>query len=93
MQVYFFESSLPSNIKYEVLAEIDAGKTWYGGMDGVLGQMADQARALGAHAVIEVVTWRQPSGFSMAAPHGRGIAVRILNKEAFDLRALGGRWH
>lgn len=89
-QVYIFESSLPSNVKYERLAEIHAGTVSYGG--DALHQMAEKARALGADAVIEVVTWRQPSGFSWAAPHGRGVAVRILNKEQVDLKALGGQW-
>jgi uncharacterized protein YbjQ (UPF0145 family) len=43
--------------------------------------MAQRARKLGADAIIEVATWHQPSGFSWAAPHGRGTAVRILNME------------
>lgn len=81
---------LPSSIQYEPIALIDVGKVWYGGADNVLQDMANQARQLGADAVINVRTWRQPSGFAWAAPHGKGQAVKLINRPSDNqLRSLG----
>ena len=91
-KVLFLNSTLPETVKFEVIGQINVGKVWYGSADTVLDQMATKARALGADGVIEVVTWHQPSGFSWAAPHGTGKAVKITNKEAIDVNALGGEW-
>jgi hypothetical protein len=78
-------------VKYEVIGIIDVGKIWYSGADGIRGEMAQRARALGADAVINAKQWRQPSGFAWAAPHGRGEAVKLLDKD--KARALSvGKW-
>jgi hypothetical protein len=91
-KVLFVDNTLPPNVKYDVLGEINIGKVWYGGGDVLLDEMADKARALGADAVIEVGTWRQPSGFAWAAPHASGKAVKLLNKKSLDMKALAGTW-
>ena len=81
---------LPSNARFEMIGEIEIGKVWYGGADRILQELADRARELGADAVIDVKTWHQPSGYSWAAPHGHGQAVKLLNpEELHDLSALG----
>jgi len=81
---------LPAKARFELIGEIEIGKVWYGGADKILQELADRARELGADAVIEVKTWHQPSGYSWAAPHGHGQAVKILNpEELHDLSALG----
>jgi hypothetical protein len=91
-KVLFVDNTLPLNVKYDVLGEINIGKVWYGGGDALLDEMADKARALGADAVIEVGTWKQPSGFAWAAPHATGKAVKLLNKKSVDMKALAGTW-
>lgn len=55
--------------------------------------MADRARELGANAVIQVKTWHQPSGFSWAAPHGSGQAVRIKDVKLLESLGIKGNWH
>jgi hypothetical protein len=84
--------SLPASAKYEVLAELEVGKIWYGSSGNVLQSLADGARKLGADAVIEVKTWHQPSGFSWAAPHGSGKAIKILDSPSVDFASLPGEW-
>lgn len=91
-KVLFLDNAPPSSVRYEVLGEINAGAVWYGGPDALLDAMADKARSIGADAVVEIGTWKQPSGFSWAAPHATGKAVKILNKKAVNLSALGGTW-
>jgi len=88
--VLFIDNKPPANVRYEVIGEINIGKVWYGGTDTLLAEMADKARALGADAVIEIGTWKQPSGFSWAAPHATGKAIKILNKNSVDMKLLGG---
>ena len=88
--VLIVEGPLPAGVEYEVIATIDIGKIWYSGADGILVEMAQRGREMGADAVINVKRWRQPSGFSWAAPHGQGQAVKILNKgKARNLSAVG----
>lgn len=88
--VLIVEGPLPADIEYEIIATIDVGKIWYSGSEGILVEMANRARQMGADAVINVKRWRQPSGFAWAAPHGQGQAVKILNKDkSRDLSAAG----
>jgi hypothetical protein len=91
-KILFLDNALPANVKYETIGEINIGKVWYGGSDALLDEMANKARSLGADAVIEIGTWKQPSGFAWAAPHASGKAVRILNKKLVNMNALGGTW-
>ena len=68
------------------------GKVWYGSSRNVLKSLADGARKLGADAVVEVKTWRQPSGWSWAAPHGSGMVVKITEPGSVEFSILGGDW-
>lgn len=85
-------ATLPSGVAYEVLGTIDAGSNWYGGDEDAEKMLADRARAMGADAVIQAKLWHQPSGFSWAAPHGSGVAVKITDAHSIDLDALPGGW-
>jgi hypothetical protein len=91
-KVFITRESLPASVAYEIVAKIDVGKVWYGGHDTVLPSLAARARTLGADAVIQVNTWRQPSGWSWAAPHGSGLAVKFTGN-ASDVTALKGSYH
>jgi hypothetical protein len=88
-KVFVTQQPLPSGVAAEELARIDVGKIWYGSSKNVEISMADRARELGANAVVQVKTWHQPSGFSWAAPHGSGVAVRVDPKV---LESLSGSW-
>jgi len=76
---------------YELIAFLEVGRVWYGAPSSVLVSMADRAREVGADAVLDVRTWTQPSGFSWAAPHGSGKAVKFTGERP-DLSALDGDW-
>ena len=91
--VFVTTASLPSNVKYEVLAQIEVGKVWYGSGRNVLHTLAERGRQLGADAVIEAKTWHQPSGWSWAAPHGSGKAVKIAEKGSVDFSKIEGSWY
>ena len=91
-RVYVTAASLPASVKHEVLGQLEVGKVWYGSSDNVLQSLADGARKLGADAVVEVKTWHQPSGWSWAAPHGSGKAVKITDPASVDFSGLKGDW-
>jgi uncharacterized protein YbjQ (UPF0145 family) len=88
-KVFISADSLPADA-YELIGIIDIGKIWYGSTANVLESMAVRGRELGADAVIEVKTWHQPSGFSWAAPHGSGKAVKYIDKTKIDYSKLKG---
>lgn len=88
--VLVVKGPLPQAVKYEVVAQLTYGQPFYGGADDAFLALANQARALGCDAVIEVDHWFSPAGWGWATPHAQGKAVRITNREsAGDLSALG----
>lgn len=90
-KVFVTDESLPSDV-YEFVANVEVGRVWYGSSSQVRASMADKARSLGADAVIEVKTWRQPAGFSWAAPHGSGKAVKLNDKAPNSVSTSRGEW-
>lgn len=90
--VWVTTESLPPTAKFEVLGQLEVGKAWYGSSRKVLDSLANGARELGADAVISVKTWHQPSGFSWAAPHGSGVAIKITDPATVDLASTEGSW-
>jgi len=92
-RVFITEDSLPANIDFEPISTIEVGKVWYGSSQDVYVSMATRARELGANVVIRAKSWRQPSGFSWAAPHGSGQAVRVKDIKAFEALAAKGGWY
>lgn len=91
-RVFVTTQPFPASARYEVLGKLDVGKVWYGSSHKVLQSLADGARELGADAVVEVKTWHQPSGWSWAAPHGSGKAVKITDLSSVDFSTLTGEW-
>ncbi|WP_163832643.1 YbjQ family protein [Spartinivicinus ruber] len=69
------------------------GKAWYGSSRKVFQSFADAARDLGANAVVDVRIWYQPSGWSWAAPHGSGKAVKVIEPFSIDFSQVKGYWH
>ncbi len=89
-KVFVTQQGLPSNVVVQEIARIEVGKIWYGSSKNVLTSMAERGRELGANAVIQVKTWHQRSGFSWAAPHGSGLAVRVSDPKV--LESVSGIW-
>jgi hypothetical protein len=92
-RVFITEQSLPAGVEFELISTIDVGKIWYGSSNSVLGSMADRARELGANGIVQAKTWRQPSGFSWAAPHGSGQAVRVRDIKALESLGITVSWY
>ena len=83
--------SLPAGT-YTAIGQVDAGSNWYGPDTDAEKMMADRARAMGADAIIQAKLWHQPSGFSWAAPHGSGLAVKLADPAKVNLDSRPGDW-
>ena len=92
-RVFITAQALPANVEYVVVSKIDVGKIWYGSSENSFIAMAQRARELGANAIIQARTWHQPSGFSWAAPHGSGLAVRIQDIKSIEPSNIVGSWY
>ena len=90
-KVFLTDLPLPVSLKYESLGKIEAGKVTYSTTENLLILMADRSREIGANAVINLKTWRQPSGWSWNATHGSGAAIRIADTNS--LVGLTGYWY
>ena len=91
-KVFLTGESLPKEFGYEPLAQIEVGKVWYGSDEKVYATLAEEARKIGADAVIEIGTWHQPAGWSWAAPQGTGKAIKFNNPSTVDLSKIKGQW-
>jgi hypothetical protein len=91
-KVFLTKETLLKDINYEVIGKIEVGIGGAGfpSMESVYASMANQAREFGADAVVEIRTWRQPSLFSWASPHGSGKAIKLVDK--MDFSKLNGEW-
>lgn len=84
----------PAQLQYQVLGKIKQGKDGYGEIEDVIPGLANQARAMGAHAVIQYSAsqrfglwpWR------FVYPFVRGTAVR-WSQPPPDCAAMGGQLH
>jgi hypothetical protein len=71
------EQDLPANTPHVILGAIDKSKVSYGSKDSLYPDMAEEAREMGANAVIQVDDFLAPSWFGWATPHLKGKAVKL----------------
>lgn len=91
-KVLISENALPAGTKATILGKLSVNATsGYGGGARLYPQMADEARKVGANAVVTVAGYNRPTAFSWAAPYISGVAVRIDDANA--LGQLKGELH
>lgn len=76
--------SLPPSGAYEVIESVWAYSRWFGNKDDVIRMLREQARSLGANAIVETGTWYAPAFPRTLAPHAAGVAVRIREIELLE---------
>ncbi len=69
---------------YEVLGRIDVYSRLFGSRRTAMRLLAEKAKSMGANAVIETTVWQAPAFPVPVAPHGTGIAVRILDRQILE---------
>lgn len=87
--VCLLAAPLPPELKHQVLGEVEASKQWYGSLEEMLPPLAEEARKLGANAVVKVKVSQQIGLFAWARPVGSGTAVKAEGN-TLDCVKLGG---
>jgi hypothetical protein len=87
-RILLLRSRLPAFVTYDVLGPLAVRKTSYGGPEWALERLAQEARSVGANAVVGVEVSFAPSWAGWATPHGKGTAVRIITPSLEELAAL-----
>jgi uncharacterized protein YbjQ (UPF0145 family) len=88
--VCLMKSPLPSSIKHRVVGKLEAFKREYGSVEEILVAMANDARKMGAHAVVNQDARQRPGFFAWVRPGGYGTAVRLDNPAELNCIAAGG---
>lgn len=89
--VCLLAGGLPDGVQSTYIGEIHATKGSYGGSDQLMTPIANEARAIGADAVINLQTaqkFKGPLPWRVTAPTGKGSAVKV--NTPFDCAASGG---
>src|SRR5689334_13175120 len=92
--VCILEGSLPTEYTFRELGRIKATKRTYGGTDELNRPIADEARRVGADAIINYHAdqrFKGPVPWRLKAPTRMGIAVKITGGPALDCAALRGQ--
>jgi hypothetical protein len=85
-------AEIPSGIKYKVIGTVQADKKdGYSNAESLYSALADEARKLGANAVVNTTGGRRVTEFSWAAPYVRGTAVKVDDPQM--LKGLSGSYH
>ncbi len=91
-KVFLTSMSLPFHVEYKELGRIECGKASYGSPEDIYIMLASAARNLGADGIINVNTWMQQSGLALVAPHGSGIAIKIIKPKNYNMLGINVFW-
>jgi hypothetical protein len=84
-----------SDVKYEVLGRVVATKRTYGSSDELFPPMAQEARKLGADAIINLQAsqrFKGPLPWRVTSPTGDGQAIKVLpDSPQIDCLQMGGK--
>ena len=93
--ILLIRTPLPPSVQYEVLGTIMVHKTSYGSADWALDQLAAEARAAGANAIMDVTIGFVPSWGGWATPQSTGTAILITApsvKQVSQLPTVQAEW-
>jgi len=84
-QVFITEEAAPEGLEYQEIGKIEVQpRGGYGSVEGLYPHLANEARRVGANAVIMTEGGRRLASFSWAAPYTRGTAVKVAEKELLE---------
>ena len=86
------QSAIPSGIEYKVIGSVQAdAKVGYDSAASLYPLLADEAKKMGANAVVSAKGGRRLTAFSWSAAYVSGIAVRVDDPQL--LKGLPGSYH
>lgn len=89
--IFITQAELPSNIEHEIIGTVKANaRAGYNSVESLYPMLAEEARKVGANAVIGTYGGRTVSAFSWAAPFTGGTAVKVKHPDS--LKSLDGQF-
>lgn len=92
--VCFLSGTPPTDVEYEKIGYVNSTKRSYGNTEDLFPLMANQARRLGADAIMNLHSgqrFKGPLPWRMMAPTGSGIAIKVLpDPSRLDCEKAGG---
>jgi uncharacterized protein YbjQ (UPF0145 family) len=88
--VCMLKSPLPSSIRYSIVGEINSSQQFYGSSEPLIPLMADEARKMGADAVVNLKLGHKMGMLAWSRPYGLGTGVKLANPGDLNCLALGG---
>lgn len=89
--IFVTHIELPPEVEYEVIGQVKANaRKGYDSVETLYPLLAEEARKIGANAVIGVYGGRTVSAFSWASPYTGGMAVKVKNDGS--LKSLEGKF-
>lgn len=84
-EVFITQSELGEKIQYEKIGDVKANaRQGYDNVESLYPMLAEEAKKVGANAVINVYGGRTVSAFSWAAPYTGGTAVKVENPQKLN---------
>lgn len=91
-EVYLVLTSVPEDVGYEVIGHVKANaRQGYNRVETLYPLIAEEARKVGANAIINVRGGRTVAAFSWAAPFVGGTAIKI--DDVSNLHQYDGQYH
>jgi hypothetical protein len=93
-QVCLLAGALPTEFKTTEIGRIKATKRTYGSTEQLFPVMAEEARRIGADAIINLqadIRFKSPLPWRITSPTGDGQAVTVASEKPLDCLAVGGR--
>lgn len=88
--VCIMEAPVSSDVAHTVIGKVEASKQWYGSQAELVPYLADEARKLGANAVVKVKISQEIGLWAWARPVGSGQAIKIADFKGFNCKDAGG---
>lgn len=91
-KVFLMEAALPDPAAYQVLGEIKVIRIDDVGYAAIYQELANKALDVGADAVVEIATWREPTTRTFGSPQGMGKAIKVKKGVKIDFSKMKGQW-
>ncbi len=88
--VCLMKAPMPPQVAHEDLGLIESYSRFYGSMDPILDALAEEARSIGANAVVRVNPRHKMGLIAWARPFADGRGIKLANAAEFDCLKFGG---
>ncbi|MDR2212464.1 MAG: hypothetical protein LBE21_02410 [Pseudomonadales bacterium] len=90
--VFVSQEAAPADLQYTIMGSVQAdAKVGYDRVESLYPLLADEARKIGANAVVSAKGGRRLTAFSWSAAYVDGIAIKVEDPQ--QIRGIAGSYH